>query len=178
MVSPSQNPRSFSDWRRAAHELVTDRLADARAHAEGGRLAAGHARLEELGSNLADILGDARAGFYYQAFEEQRPWLDPLMHRVEFVPSKEGERIARLAQIAGRDQAADLANLIGHARAGLGLTRAAHAHSDPDVRTAAYGTWEARHRSALQGFMRTSLSNAHVALREVIGRILVRPELQ
>jgi len=166
------------DWRREALDLVANRLSDARAHTEAGRLAVGLARVEELGGALAELLGNARAAYYYSAFAAQRPLLDPAIHRLDLSPNKEGELWARLTPIAGRDQALVLAGLIGEAGSMLEHTDAAERQSDPATRADAFEEWEDTQRDELQQFMRAALSAAEVALREVIRRLHVRPELQ
>jgi len=159
------------DWLKQARDLIEGRLADARVHAERGSLSAAHGRIDELADGLAELLGNARASFYWDAFRDIRPKLDPEMHRTDLAPDPDGERVARLAPVLGRDQAMDLA------------VKAEHAHKDLD--TSAQGrmsrdleVWEVQHRVALRGFAALALNDSKVAIKNVIERLHIKPELR
>jgi len=160
--------------------MIDARLFDARSHAEDGRVPIAIMRIGELGDDLADLLGNARAAFYRRAFADHRPYLDPTIHQTTIGPLIEGEQVARTAPILGRDQHADLARHIEEARTALKLT--ANAHDQPGTPrhdlAAVYAEWHQSHTKRLQSHMRTSLNDAQVALHHVIGRILVKPELR
>ena len=159
--------RRFHATLAVSADLAARRLADARAHATLGDRGTAASRLAELGDVLGSYLGDARAAFYHDAFPVHA---DPAIHRTDAGPSLEGERIARTAAIAGRDQQAELLGAVGMAAAEL--PAAAQAGGE------ALTLWEARHRDAVTRHMRTALSDSQMALYHAVGRVLVRPELR
>jgi hypothetical protein len=151
---------------RHAEALIARRVADARAHAEAGRLLPAAERLTELGTALADHVQNARGRFYRDAFRD----LDPAIHRYGIHPDEAGEEVARNAPIAGHE----IHHLAGpNAAAQSDLSRIAGAGP------AFFAAWEARHAGAITRHMHGHLSDAQIALWNTIrhGR-LAREELR
>jgi hypothetical protein len=170
-------------WLRRAELLISNRLADAGAHALAGRLFDGNQRLEELRRELLDgdggsLLSDARAAFYRDGFE-MAPY-DPEMHR-EIRPDADGELAARFGLISGRNQYHDVRLQIGEAAGslrGLASVRAVVGDSKPPEHwQAQYQGWHRRHTAAIGGSMRQALSDAQMALHSAVGQIRIKPEL-
>lgn len=163
-------------WILRSDDLIARGIADARAHAELGRAVDAHARLDELRGGVLAIQQDARAEFYRRAFDAHR---DPDIHRTDVGPSEDGERAARDAQIGGQDLWLEAARwATAAARELSGAYAAARTLPDEATRTAAFSAWEARHRDAIRHWSRTALSDAQMALHNVVGHILVRPEMK
>jgi hypothetical protein len=163
-------------WSARAAVLIWDRLADARAHAQVGRVHDAGRRLGELQLGLVDgssrngsMLGNARAAFYRNAFREEPH--DLAIHQV-IRPDAAGELVARSAPILGRDQHADLRAAI--AAAGESLRRLAASMPAAEQ----FSAWEARERDRLTAQTRMALSNAQIALSEAVGFLRVKPELR
>jgi hypothetical protein len=170
-------------WVRRAEQVITDRLADAAAHAQLGQAFEAKQRIEELRRELLDgdggsLLADARAAFYRDGFEVSP--FDSGMHR-EIGPDAEGELAARFSQIAGRNQYHDVRLQIEEAAGGLrGLASVRAVVGDskpPEHWRAQYDSWHRRHTGAIAGSMRQALSDAQMALYSAVGRIRIKPEL-
>jgi len=172
-------------WLHRAAGLIADRLADARSHAEAGRVFEANQRLAELRRNLLDdvsgqgsLLSNARAAFYRQAFHAEP--FDGRIHR-DVRPDPAGELAARFSQIAGRNQYLDtrlkIEEITGSMR-GLGAVQAAGIGYPPDNWPARWDGWQKRHTEALTGHVHGALSDAQMASTEAVGRVRVKRELQ
>jgi hypothetical protein len=166
-------------WVARASVLIWDRMADARAHAQVGRITEAGQRLDELRLGLLDdqsrtgsLLSNARAAFYRAAFREEPH--DPDIHQV-VRPDPSGELAARFSPIAGRNQYQDLRAAITAAADGLHRLAAA---AGPERRQELLEDWERRERDRLIGQTRRTLSDAQVALSEAVSRIRIKPELR
>jgi hypothetical protein len=142
-----------------ASGLVTRRVADARAHAEAGRIDQGLERLDELrvalvgqGSGArAGLLWDARGPFSRQSVALHRQCLEPEIHQNEPRLDPDSEPPGRQANVASRDLHRDTSYLITDAKAGLTAAHLAggrngEAHA---VRVARFNGWEQTTRVAL-----------------------------
>ena len=160
-------------WSIRAATQVRRRLRDARAHAEAGRLTDASERIGELAADLVhDVMRPARGEFYRDAFTAALLDGDPRIVDTAIRPTTEGRQAAQMAPIAGRDQAAELQAALAGAANELHL--AANAESPAEW----YAGWERRHGEALNGRVRSDLSDAQIALREAIGQIVIRPEFR
>jgi hypothetical protein len=166
-------------WTARAAELVARRVADARAHAESGRVSDAHARLDELRHGLlgarrndsAGLLRDARAAFYRAAFDDHAP-LDPAIHQTDLGPSADDAEWIRTTPHFDADWLrleAVLAEARGH------LSQSAAATSE---RADLLAGWEARHRDRLTVATRGMLSDSQMTIHHVVGRLLIKPELR
>jgi len=171
-------------WLVRARTLVTDRLADARLHAASSNVVAAHARLDEIDRRLLDpregLLSRARTEFFRDAFRLHRlTGLDPASHDLAMGPTPEGEKFARTAPISGVDQVAQLRHLIEGARDGLGLVASTDRPTDgAAIRDARWGTWERANADEINSAIRVALSDAQITLFELVGHLLVKPELR
>ena len=157
---------------RRVTELVERRLADARAHAERGRLADANARLLELRTGLVgrrpgDGTGLLRGG--RGSFSHRTTVLDPggfnaSLHVDDagwpvvdgghpgIVPN--GERSNWLEAIQLTAQAiSDLAT----------VSAASHAPGLPEIRSAALAVWETRHRDRIRRWAQRTLADRGLA---------------
>ena len=145
---------------RRVTELVERRLADARAHAERGRLADANTRLLELRTGLVGrrpgdstgLLRSGRASFSPRtaAVDPGRPAADEA--RPGIVP--DGGRNDWLEAIQLTAQAiADLAK----------VSTASHAPGLPEIRSAALAAWEARHRDRIRRWAQRTLADRGLA---------------
>lgn len=169
---------SLRPWLNRARGMVDRRFADARAHAAGGRLEDAQSRLDELTRSLSGHISDARATFYRDAFKWHRSHLDPEIHLMDELPYADGEAVARLVKIGGRDAYADLGHLVDKAKHALAV---AHAAADdhrvqPDLRDTILSAWEVTNRDGVHHFARSTLSDSAVAIHQAVGRILIKPE--
>jgi hypothetical protein len=180
MTASTASPEdaALAAWSTRATDLVRRRLRDARAHAEAGRMSDAAERLDELNSALVrGVIRPARGEFYLDAHTTALSELDPRVVDPEARPSTEGAEAAKSARIGGRDQSREVKAAVDSAR--LGLTLAfARPTDDPSVRDAFMRNWERRHSEAIAGTTRTLLSDAQIALREAIGKIVIRPEFR
>jgi len=135
-----------------ARRLIERRLADARAHARIGGQADALARLDELAAGLRAHLADSRTGFYRAAAG------GPGHPRAEHV--------AREAKILGRDQHADLFDVIKEAKAGLRSLMVFGGDADQ------LRHWEGTHAAAITRQIEGSLSNSQMALTSALQAIL------
>ena len=169
-------------WVARATVLIWDRVADARAHAEAGRMPEAAQRLDELRRGLIDdqsgrgsLLANARASFYRQAFHHHP--FDPAIHDT-VRPDQVGELAARFSEIGGRNQYQDVRQAIEDL--GDGLKRLAAVLNGPnaELRREQLSSWERRERDRLIGHMQLVLSDAQIALSEAVGRVRIKPELR
>lgn len=162
--------RRLQHWKDKVANAVRKRLRDARLYAELKRADTATAldRLDELGEALSQILSDARAGFYQQAFDLHRLDWDPEVHR-DVYPDPDGEDAARHKMIGNLDQHRDIHRLIEEAKQGL-RTRVSAALP--------LGTWEGQHRDAIGARIKRHLNDAQVALHEAVGQVLIQPHLR
>jgi hypothetical protein len=176
-----QLDRDLAPHTTRAFALIDSRLADARAHAERGALQTGKARLAELAGSLGRHLRDARGAFYRRSFALHRQaGLDPTIHQTELQPTPEGEKVARDAQIFGRNADLDLAGLVEDSSTALqsAYLSAADDRTPRAAAQALWSAWENDQHERLMGFAERELSDAQIAIYNAIGRILVRPELR
>ncbi len=159
-------------WRIQTDRVIADRLADARVHAQAGRMDDAERRLDELSLTLQEQLGDARAGFYRQSFTIHRPYLDPAVHDMQLQPNAAGELVARRTPILGRNHAQDIARAVTDSRAKL---RLAARQKPPELHLQ---MWEAGEVTRLSSHVRRSLSDSQIAIHEVIGHLFVRTEFR
>jgi hypothetical protein len=153
-----------------ARTLVARRLADARTHAALGEIRPAVSRIDELGHGLHRALSDARSQFYRRAFRDR----DLAIHDLTLGPDQEEEKVARTAELSGRDQYLDLTVALATASLNLRLAAAV-----PDLnRAAALAAWEARHRITISRHMETALSDAQMTIHHTTRLALVRKELQ
>jgi hypothetical protein len=180
---------ALQPWVARAGRLIADRLADARAHAQAGRTFEANERIAELRRELLDVdtsaggslLSNARAEFYRQGFRAEP--FDPAIHRPLY-PDPAGELAARYSLIGGRNQYLDARILIeditGSLR-GLGHTAAILGDSPPaggpEYWPAQYDGWQKRQTERLTGHVRSTLSDAQMALYHAVGRLRIKPEL-
>jgi hypothetical protein len=173
-------------WVAAADQLIADRLADARAHAEGGATYEANQRIAELWRDLLDdqsgagsLLSNARASFYTEAFLVDS--FDPEIHRT-IAPDKAGELTARFSPIGGRNQYVDARLLLedagGSLRALVASRTIVGESKPPDLWRGQFQAWQARHTDTITRHMRGALSDAQMALRSAVGQLRVKPELQ
>jgi hypothetical protein len=173
-------------WVERAGRLITDRLADARAHAEAGRTFEANQRLAELRRELFDretadggsLLSNARAAFYRQGFHAEP--FDLAIHRPLY-PGQAGELAARFSLIGGRNQYLDARLLIEDAVGSLrGLASTAAILRDskpPEHWPAQFDGWERRQAGRLTSHFRSALSDAQMALYSAVGQLRIKPEL-
>jgi len=172
-------------WLARSSTLIHDRVADARSHAEAGRVFEANQRLAELRRNLLDdvsgsgsLLSNARAAFYRQAFHAE-PY-DDRIHR-DIRPDPAGELAARFSLVAGRNQYLDarlkIEEVTGSMR-GLGAVQATGLGYPPGNWPARWDGWQKRHTDALTGHVHGALSDAQMALTEAVSRVRVKPELR
>ncbi len=167
-------------WVARATVLIWDRIADARAHAEAGRMDQAAQRLEELRRGLLDdqtgkgsLLSNARAAFYRQAFHHEP--FDPALHD-PVRPDQAGELAARFSDIAGRNQYQDLRRAIEEM---TGILKRLQAVVAQDAnKSERFDVWQTRERERLIGLIGTALSDAQVALSEAVSRVRIKPELR
>ena len=165
-------------WTTRGNDAIWKRLRDARSHAESGRLGDATERLDELERVLTnDILGPARERFYHDGFAAGLLDLPEEIRDPDVVASPDGARAARLAPIGGRDHAKTIHAAVDEAKHGLKLA-AGTSWGDPATGEAMHETWERRHRSALGTTVRVLLSDAQIALREAVSRIMIKPHLR
>jgi len=173
-------------WLHRSARLITDRLADARSHAEAGRTFEANERLAELRRGLLDdqsgsgsLLSNARAAFYKQGFHVEP--FDPRIHR-ELRPDPAGELAARFSLIGGRNQYLDgrilIEEITGSLR-GLGDVMTIMRDSKPpDYWRGQFDGWQQRQTEALTSHVHGALSDAQMALYEAVGRVRIKSELQ
>jgi len=169
-------------WLVRATTMITDRLADARSHAEAGRTFEANQRLAELRRALLDdqgsLLSNARAAFYKQAFHAEP--FDSRIHR-DVRPDPAGELAARFSLIAGRNQYLDvrlkIEETVGSMR-GLGAVQATGLGYPAGNWPARWDGWQKRQTEALTGHVHGALSDAQMSLTEAVSRVRVKPELQ
>jgi hypothetical protein len=143
-------------------------LIDAAVHAPRN-LAEAMSRLNELGEALKrHVLGPAREEFYRHAFGWAQRDLDPELLDDSLGPSAEGAEVARSVEIAGRDQARVIDKAIEEARLRLSLASAAASLGRGD----GYELWRTKHTDGLELLVRTLLSDAQIALREAVARLV------
>jgi len=165
-------------WLVRATTMITDRLADARSHAEAGRTFEANQRLAELRRALLDdqgsLLSNARAAFYKQAFHAEP--FDSRIHR-DVRPDPAGELAARFSLIAGRNQYLDvrlkIEETVGSMR-GLGAVQASGIGYRDGTWPARWDGWQKRHTDGLTSHMNTALSNAQTTLTDAVGQLMVK----
>jgi hypothetical protein len=166
--------------------VIHDRLGDARAHAEAGRVFEANDRIAELRRRLIDdqsgegsILSNARAAFYRQAFHAEP--FDPRIHQ-ELGPEPAGELAARFSQIAGRNQYVDTRLVIEEIGGSLrGLRDSQTIVGDAkgaDYWQGQWDAWHKRHAERLTTHMCLTLSDAQMALHSAVGEMRIKPELR
>jgi hypothetical protein len=160
-------------WSARAADLVRRRLRDARAHAEAARMSDAEDRLVELGADLVhEVLRPARSEFHRDGFTAALSDADPRVVDTTIRPTAESDRAAQTAPIAGRDQAKDIEAAVVEACSRLRLS----ANAEPF--RGWHAGWELHHRAVLAGRIRSSLSDAQIALREAISQIVIKPEFR
>ncbi len=165
-------------WLVRAGALVTNRLRDARAHAEAGRFPDAASRLHELAVVLGeDVLHPAREKFLRDSFRTHSQELDPAIVDQTVTPSRSMAHAAKHAPIMGVDQAGDLRRLAETAHDELRLAAFTN-HTDATIRGAAHETWETRHRGRIKSAITSHLANAQVAIHNAVGDLMIKPELR
>ena len=136
-------------------------------------------QLDELERSLAeDILAPARSEFYRRSFLDQRRELAPDIVDLTFHPTPEGALAASRAPIGGQDQYAELKDLVGQAASQLRMISGIGAQGDPSARVAYHEAWERRHRDTIVSTAESALSDAQISLFNVIGLLMIRPEIR
>jgi hypothetical protein len=179
VLKPTPHETALADalrpWVVRSTSLIANRLRDARAHAEAGRLADATARLDELALSLSeDILEPAREAFYRESFRTHRLELDPSVVDPDVVADRAGAFAARRAPILSRDQHADVRTLLATAGGELALANGIYAGHY----SAYHQGWEVRHRDRITSHVEGALSNAQVALHNAIMVLMIKPELR
>jgi len=168
-------------WLARAGRLIADRLADARAHAEAGRVFDANQRLNELRRDLLDdqsgagsLLSNARAAFYRAAFTAEP--FDGSRHR-PLRPEPAAELTARFGLIGGRNQYLDarlkMDEIVGSMR-GLSSVQASGIGYRDGTWPARWDGWQKRHTDGLTSYMATALSNAQTTLTDAVGQLMVK----
>jgi hypothetical protein len=186
----TQNPLddALRQWTGRAAVLISDRLADARAHAEAGRWADAEHRLDELRKRLLDdqsgagsLLSNARAAFYRSAFHLEP--FDPAIHADGIHPEPAGELAARFASIGGVNQYIEARQVLERARESLKHLAALRQGNLPTEGSAQFWSaqfdgWLRRHRDAITSHISGALSDAQISLSEAVSQIRIKPELR
>jgi hypothetical protein len=160
-------------WSKRVTQLVERRLADARSHAEHGRLADANERLLDLRTGLvgrspgdeAGLLRSARAPFRGRAATVRPSRLEPSFHRHE--PDGPAETVAQadIAPTGGRTEWLEAIQLSAQAISDLAsVSAASNAAARPEIRSAALAAWEARHRNRIARWARLALADSQTAL--------------
>jgi hypothetical protein len=169
-------------WLKRAHALIERRLADARAHSETGRPDLARERLGEIQQELlwaadsaSGLIRDARASFFRQAIAHHERFLDPAAIDPDFPVTSfiDGEHAVRTVTAGGRHEWNQLGALLAEARTSLPVQGLAD-----DLRVLAHAGWENRHREAIQGWTRAVLSDSQIVIHNVVGHLMLRPELR
>jgi hypothetical protein len=156
-------------WRRVA-ELIERRLADARAHAQRGRLADANARVLELRTGLVGHRPSDGAGLLHRsrAFSCPRTAPSGSDHSdSSFHPDDAGraaghEARSGIARLGGRNDWLEAIQLSAQAIADLATVSAAsNRPACPEVRSAALAVWECRHRDRFTRWARRALAERH-----------------
>ena len=146
----SHDDRLLATWKARAVELIGHRLADARAHAEAGRMAAATVRLGELAGGLKRLIGDARVAFLRRVARRQGLDFDP-----------EARRAVRRHPILGR-RPADAVSSLNEANRQLQTAKLV------GPATAVFDAWEAHHKAFLTAVVASHLSDAQVSIDNVV----------
>lgn len=167
-------------WLDRARDMVDRRFADAHSHAAAGRIPDALARLDELTRALSGYLSDARGTFYRDAYRWHRQRLDPAIHQMDAQPSIDGEYMARVVKIGGRDAYKDLRRLVDRAKMALGVAASAagDARVGGNLGESILSAWEVTHREDVYQFARVTLSDSQMALHNAVGHVLIKPELR
>jgi hypothetical protein len=169
-------------WLKRSLGLIERRLADARAHSEAGWPELARERLDELQGGLLSaaesaggLIRDARASFFRQAISHHERVMDPAAIDPDFPMSvfPEGEHAVRTVAVGGRHEWNQLGALLAEARASLPLRGLS-----ADLSGVAHAGWENRHREAIQGWTRAVLSDSQMVIHNVVGHLMLRPELR
>jgi len=152
---------------RRVAELIKRRLADARAHANRGRLADANARVLELRSGLVGHQPGGGAGLLRRPRASSSPRTSPpepnrpdSSSRSEFAGRITGdESCLDVARIGGRNEWLEAIQLSAQAIADLAKVSAApNAPACPEIRSAALAVWESRHRDRFTRWARRTLA--------------------
>ena len=164
-------------WLKRARQVVDSRVKDASAHASAGLAAKANERLTELAVSLRALLETARGEFYMKAFTTQMLVLDPSILIKGVGPTREGEYAARVAAIAGVDQASTISAAVEKARRELMLAEATLHHREA-MRPAVFAQWEIKHSKSINSVTSMALGTSQVALFHAVGQLMVRPEIR
>lgn len=191
--------RSIAPWVRRANREIERRVADARAHAERSldpqphpgaarqKLKAADSRLQELqrcliGSGLgpAGLVQDARAEFYRQAHRDWEPMIPEQVRNPKGGPTMTGEMKARAFFIHDRSLLAEMEPTFQQAERSLKSSLNASTTTSRDTERAyvTLDTWEKKTSDSIKQRVLTCLSDAEVAIRDLVGRSLIRPDLR
>jgi hypothetical protein len=152
---------------RRVTELIGRRLADARAHAERGRLADANVRVLELRSGLVGHRPGDAAGLLRRSEACSSPRTSPPgPDRPDLsVRPDDGGRVAGdvarsgVARLNGRNDWLEAIQLSAQAIADLAkVSAASNVPACPEARSAALAGWEARHRDRLTRWARRALA--------------------
>ena len=185
--------QAIAPWVRRANREIARRVADAAAHAErpstranpGRHLITPIERLADLreclvGSgetNIRGIIPDARAAFYRMAFRQTMP---DAIRDASALPTRYGETQARTVSLFGLSLFAEIQPVFLSAINGLKTTL--HMIQTQDMnsqqRSDAMDTWETMTRNKIQQAVMGMLSDAEVAIMNLVGRQMIRPEFR
>jgi hypothetical protein len=155
---------------RRVIELIERRLADARAHAERGRLADANARVLELRSGLVGhrpddgegLLRRSRASSSPRTFRPEPDRLDSLLRPADAGQAARDETRSGIAHLNGRNDWLQAIHLSAQAIADLAkISAASNGLACPEVRSAALAVWESRHRDRFTRWARRALAERH-----------------
>jgi hypothetical protein len=154
---------------RRITELIARRLADARAHAERGRLSEANARVLELRSGLvgyrpgdaAEPLRRSRAPSCRRMAPDDLDPSGPPRRVDDAVRTAMDEARSGAVRTIGRNAWLEAIQLSAQAIADLGRVSAADVPACPEVRSAALAVWEARHRDRFNRWARRALVGRH-----------------
>jgi hypothetical protein len=147
--------------------LIDRRLADARAHAERGRLADANARVLELRSSLVGCRPGDAAGLLRRSRASSCPRTTPddpdrpgPLSRTDDAGRTAGDRaLSGVARAGGRKSWLEAIQLSAQAIADLArVSASSDLPACPEVRSAALAVWEARHRDRFNRWARRALA--------------------
>jgi hypothetical protein len=160
-------------WSGRIADLIASRLADARAHAENGRLADANQRLIELRAGLvgripgegAGLLRDAQTSLRRRAIALKQGDSGSSMHWKDRDSIATGEGLVSTTPIGGCINFLEAVQLSAQAIFDLATVSAASSiPSEAEGCSAALAAWELRHRERIGRWTQNVLSDSQAAL--------------